>query len=242
MNPRKASSGKSVGGLLMVIALVGAVAFAAVQKRMLGELRRENEQIRAASAENEGLQSQRQEIERLRVDNQQLERLRRDNQELHRLRGEVRQLREQSKMIDQLQADNLLLREEGERLQRTQAQAAAQQQDQQQSAALAELQAAKNEMLRRVGISRQIGVALIQHAQNHQDQLPTDLTQLRDSVGEGESGKVDLRAYEILAAGKLAEIPEPTKTAVVREKQKDARGLRVYVFADGHVELKKEDE
>lgn len=230
-------------GLLMVIALAGAAAFAVVQKRMLGELRRENEQLRAASAENEGQQSQRQEIERLRVDNQQLERLRRDNQELHRLRGEVRQLREQAKMIDQLQADNLLLREEGERLQRTQAQAAAaQQQDQQQSAALAELQAAKNELLRRVGISRQIGTALIQHAQNHQDQLPTDLTQLRDSVGEGESGKVDLNAYEIVAAGKLAEILEPTKTAVVRERQKDARGLRVYVFADGHVELKREDE
>ena len=227
--------------LFTLTALAGAVCILALQQRTLSNLRREQEQLHRLTAEAGELQTQGQELARLRAENGQFERVRRDHQELHRLREEVQQLREQAKAVEQLHAENLLLRDDHERLQQTQAQVEARQEEQQQLA-VAELQVAKEDLLRRVGIGRQIGAAFLPYAKNHRGQLPSDVAQLRDAVSEGESGKVDLSAYELVGTDYLAELEEPAKFPVVREKLKDARGFRVYVFADGHPEIKKDDE
>ena len=242
MNRAGATSGKFGFWLLATLALAGAVCILVNQQRTLAKGRADNERFRRVQADTQRSQAQGEELERLRTENQQLERARRDHQEWRRLRDEVQQLREQAKAVEQLHAENLGLRDDHQRLEQTQVQAEARQQAQQRQLAVAELQIAKEELLQRVNAGKLLGAAFVQYAQNHGDELPNDLNQMRGAGGETESGKIDLSAYELLAAGKLADLDEWAKTAVVREKQTDARGFRIYVLADGHAEMKKEEE
>ena len=48
--------------------------------------------------------------------------------------------------------------------------------------------------------------------------------------------------YELVLKGSLADVKEPSKTVMIREKEQFSKRGRMIGYADGHVELKSEDE
>jgi hypothetical protein len=88
-----------------VLFLACAVALA-VQGRSLGELRAQNDQLRASLPDLEQLRRDASEHERLSAENAELQRLRKDARELQQLREEVARLRAQVQEITRLRAEN----------------------------------------------------------------------------------------------------------------------------------------
>src|SRR5437867_248918 len=82
--------------------ILGCLVAIGVQSNVLLDLRRQNDNLRAASQNLEQLRQENAEYQKLLAENQQLDQLRKDNAELERLRTEIAQLREQTEQLTQL--------------------------------------------------------------------------------------------------------------------------------------------
>jgi hypothetical protein len=88
------------------VLILGCLVAIGVQSNVLVDLRRQNNNLRAAGQDLEQLRQENAEYQRLVAENRQLDQLRRDNEELEKLRVEIAQLREQAQQLAQLRAEN----------------------------------------------------------------------------------------------------------------------------------------
>ncbi len=84
-----------------------------------------------------------------------------------------------------------------------------------------------------MGMLKHLAVGCIMYAQDHEGMLPTTFAAIEFYV----STPFDQEAYELVASGKMGEIAQPGKTALVRQKALMPDGQRAVAFVDGHVEI-----
>ena len=87
--------------------------------------------------------------------------------------------------------------------------------------------------------AKQWALACIMFADDHQNQLPKDFTQMKTYAGSLSSAN-----WEIVSGGDLNSFNNPSQTALtilLREKEStpspDGKFYKAYAFADGHAEL-----
>jgi hypothetical protein len=87
--------------------------------------------------------------------------------------------------------------------------------------------------------AKQWALACIMFADDHQNQLPTDFTQLKTYAGDLSSAN-----WEIVSGGNVSSFNNPSQTTLtilLREKDSsrsaDGKFFKAYAFADGHAEL-----
>lgn len=170
----------------------------------------------------------------------ELERLRAGQTELLRLRAEVGKLRTDAARLAALEAEVQRLRSAPAAV------ADAPGTDSGRSAE--EIEAAKQMGIAKLNAFNQWGLALYLCASEQDDTLPATLAEarkfLKNEAGAMEAPFLDEDAVEITYAGplRLADIKEPARTILVRERQPwvDLRGrlARTYVFADDHSEIR----
>ena len=87
--------------------------------------------------------------------------------------------------------------------------------------------------------AKQWALCCIMFADDHQNQLPKDFTQMKTYAGSLSSAN-----WEIVSGGNVSSFNNPSKTMLtilLREKESsrspDAKYFKAYAFADGHAEL-----
>ncbi len=193
------------------------------QRASLAHLRRGrivSEEIQAAKDSLQTLRRQAEEAVQLRVQNAELDRLRREialaNEKGIELPPELQP------EADKLRSEIQELRGENQRL----------------AGAPEMLEAGQivtaNELA-------QIGRAFGGYVELNDGRLPESFSELESCTPSAVFPTLHTNKYEILAAGKLDEIREPANTPLLRSKFPDAQNLRAYLFADGHLEMKREE-
>jgi hypothetical protein len=80
--------------------------------------------------------------------------------------------------------------------------------------------------------ARQLALACLAWAQEHQDVLPASLEAIK-----GRAAMTSVSAYELCTTGKLADIKDSAKTILIREKPAGPGARRAVAYADGHADL-----
>jgi hypothetical protein len=193
----------------------------------LTQLRQDLAGLNEARAANRALQ-------KLRWQNEELAQLRESNQELHRLRQELQRLREAEarRKRELLQGDEVQLQELRQDNQRVR------EENLQLAGSPETIQA---EQTLDVNQLKQIAKAFRLYADVNSGKLPGDFNELKYYTPAEVFQSLETNRYEILAVGEVADIAEPDKTPLLRSKVKDQQNLRAYLFADGHLEMKKEE-
>jgi hypothetical protein len=210
---------------LIVVLLVGAVAFIVVQYKTIQQLTKEIAEPGPKSGTADQLRAELKAI---------LERTDAEHRELLRLRGNVSALREKEKEIATLKSEREQVAQQAQKI----AQAAI---DQSAPEQIAE----KRRTMARLNYSRQIGLSLIMAASDNGDQLPPNLDELEGKYlqrsAEMDEHNLQMGQFELLYKGKLDEAQEPGRTVLSREKEPsqrtDGTWQRVYVFLDGHSQV-----
>ena len=162
--------------------------------------------------------AQNQALRNIREQVNELEGQRQDNRLLFRLRNEVALLQD----VARLQSENLELRRANEQLEQAPETVAARQQID-----MTEL--------------AEIGAAIMAYAQRNSDTLPEQFGQLKPYLPADVFPMLETNRFELLWRGELRNIANPTSTPVARGRAKDSQNQRVYLFADGHLEVKQDE-
>jgi myosin heavy subunit len=212
-------------------AVIAGLGVYFVQQREIDRLRAENQKLMAQH------QSVSKELETALASaaacRDELERLQKDKGELLRLRGEVGLLRKQTKEAEKL-------RESNRQLSASVAQAS---QDSQQREAEAEAEQQKQLAIVKLNDSRQLVLAMLMYAADNQDQIPADITLASNYLSKGESPLTKSNQFDLVIQGSLKNVANPSTTIAVREREASlykGERAKVYGFADGHSELKRE--
>jgi hypothetical protein len=173
-------------------------------------------------------------LQKLRWQNEELAQLRENNQELHRLRQEIQRLRQaearrkrelvqgEEEQLRELRQDNQRFREGNRQL----------------AGSPETIQA---EQTLDVNQLKQIAKAFRLYAEVNPGQSPGNFNELKFYTPAEVFQALEPGRYEILAVSGGADLAEPDKTALLRPKTKDRQNLRAYLFADGHLEMKREE-
>jgi hypothetical protein len=163
----------------------------------------------------------------------ELERLQKDKGELIRLRGEVGLLRKQTKEADKLKEVNRQLS----------ASVAQANQDSQQRESEAEAEREKELVIAKMSDSKLLVLAMLMYANDNQDQIPADITLASNYLSNAQSLLTKTNQFDLVIQGSLKNVPNPSTTIAVREREASLQNgvrVKVYGFADGHSELKRE--
>jgi len=163
----------------------------------------------------------------------ELKRRQSEKDELLRLRGEVGRLRKLAKDAEQLAEQNRAL------------QNALAQASQTASRPEPEADPERRFAIERLNQSKHLVLGLIMYAGDNQDMLPTDLNSISNYLGNAASEHLSNNSFELVLQGAITNIANPSTTIAVRSKSPFAmngKSAKVYGFADGHAELKREPE
>jgi RNA polymerase sigma factor (sigma-70 family) len=216
---------------MVAAALVAGTGTYLVQNREASRLRAENRALMVAreqlGAEHAAVLSS------STNSNNELELLRKDKNELIRLRGEVGALRRQKDELGKLHEENRQLRTQLTETIQNRPEPDLQS-ERQRAASLVKMSNAKA-----------LVMGMIVFAQEHQNQFPTNITDLMPYfTGTSSSTPTNnLNQFEMVFQGSLTNIKSPSSIIVVREKEStllNDKWVRTYGFADGHSELKSE--
>jgi len=107
----------------------------------------------------------------------------------------------------------------------------------------------RKETIARMNLGKQVALAFIMYADDQAekafpqslDQVKVYLTTTGDHDAEGGATRASAQAhFEVVSRGTLTNFSSPMQTILLREKEArrgiDGKWVRVYVFADGHVE------
>jgi RNA polymerase sigma factor (sigma-70 family) len=145
-----------------------------------------------------------------------------DKEELLRLRSEVGMLRRQTNEISRLQQQNAELQSALAEAKQTKQEP----EDPEKQMAMAKLNDAKL-----------TGLGVIMYANDHQNQYPTDFSQLTNYFKSPDDATAYNNQFEIVTQGSITNIPDPANTIAVRERApwlSKGRWVKTYDFADGH--------
>jgi RNA polymerase sigma factor (sigma-70 family) len=185
----------------------------------------------ALRSENADLTTQRDSLTKERDDavaaaaakNDQPDGLPADKEELLRLRSEVGLLRRQTNEINRLRQQNAELQ-----------------------SSLAETKQTKQEpedpdkqmAIEKMNNAKQICLGVILYANDHQNQLPTDFSQLTNYFKNADDATAYNNQFEIVAQGSITNLSNTANTIAIRERQpwlSSGKWLKAYGFVDGHV-------
>ncbi|MDB6063890.1 MAG: hypothetical protein JWR26_98 [Pedosphaera sp.] len=171
-------------------------------------------------------------LQKRRWQYEELLQLRQGNRELNRLSAELQRLKEigdgrgvvldEAAQLQKLRRDNQWIREENLQL------------EQAPETLQAEQTLDANQL-------KQIAKAFRLYAEVNSGRLPGNLSELKFYTPADVFQSLQTSRFEILVAGGMADIAEPAKTPLLRSKSADRQNLRAYLFADGHLELKREE-
>jgi gas vesicle protein len=211
---------------LGVVVVIGAAAIIFLQYQTGQKLRAENESLR-------------QQIASLKSDSPDTPTANsqptgEDRDELLRLRGEVSALRSQTNQIPRLEKQNQQLQE---------AVTAAVQERQRAPASTPEADQLRTFGILQLNTSRQYMLGMINYANDHQGQFPTNFDQM-SSYFQNSGLATNMNRFEMVYTGTYSTIANPSSAIVVREIQPwmgSGKWHRTYSFADGHSEVHSED-
>jgi RNA polymerase sigma factor (sigma-70 family) len=148
--------------------------------------------------------------------------------DLNRLRNEVGALRREPNDLARLRAENRELRDAT---------------DEPDDPAEAEF---REQTQVRVDHLKQWGLSFLLYARDHNDQFPVTFEQAASIQNSEQLLGFDTNHFEIVYRGTLESVRDPGKTIIFREKQvrRSPKGewVKVYGFADGHVEIHTEPD
>ena len=216
---------------VLTAALAAAVGTGVYEARQISHLRSENQNL---ITQQEALADERDKaLDAVTGKDGELDRLQKDKNELLRLRGEVGLLRRQTKDFEKL-------REENDQLQASLVKSS---QAAQSPAVDPEDTPERRGAIAKMTDAKMLVLGLMLHASDNQDQLPADLSQTTNYLGNAEQGLTGTNQFELVAQGSLKSFTNPAATIVVREKDVsfyNGKWAKTYGFADGHSEIKRE--
>ena len=190
--------------------------------------------LREDAAAAETVQREHDELQGVAGMNEEMAKLREQNAELLRLRDEIEKLRLE---IEQLKAGAPPKQSRGEIRQPS---PVAQQISEAESPPTEEERALYQ---KHIEYLHHVGLAALMFADQFDGQMPSKLEQLKGFMPTELAEYLDPNRFELFALGKVSEIKAPMQTVLLREKSLLGRfRARVYVYADGHSEVKKESE
>ena len=222
---------KSISAIIAAAVAAGTGTYLA-QQHTANQLRTENQKL---LTDAQALTAERDEA-LAAVANHAEESKRRDadKTELLRLRGEVGQLRRRVKESEQLAAENQAMRQAIEQAQKNTRKSEEEELD-------PERRLAKEQ----IDQSRQLVLGLIMYAGDNQGVFPAEFKSIanyfKDEAYEQISDSFEL----VLPGVAMTNVPNPSATIAVRSKSPffmNGKPVKVYGFADGHSELKREPE
>ena len=190
----------------------------------------------ALRSENADLAAQRDTLTKQRDDavaaaaakNGQSDGLPADKEELLRLRSEVGVLHRQTNELNRLRQQNTELQSSLASAK----QPAQQPEDPDKQIAIAKMNDA-----------RQICLGLILYANDHQNQYPTDFSQLTSYFTNADGATAYNNQFEIVVQGSITNLSNPADTIAVREKAPtyvQGKWTKAYGFVDGHAIIKSQ--
>lgn len=212
---------KTVLGLIIV---AGAAVLIFLQYQTQQKLRAENESLQQQIAQLKSASEDKPTANSTAASSE-------DFNELLRLRGSVSALRSQTNQIAKLEAQNQQLR-----------QATTNAQEQQRARAV-EADERKNFSILQLNTSRQYILGMLNYANDHQGQFPTNMDQM-SSYLQNSALLTNMNQFEMVYTGPYTTIANPSMAIVVREItpwQSNGKWLRTYSFADGHSEVHSVD-
>lgn len=167
---------------------------------------------------------------------EELKRRQSEKDELLRLRGEVGQLRKRARDTEKLAEQNRALQDA---LTQTTTQNRAQPESD------AETDPERRFAIERLNQSKQLMLGMIMYAGDHEEMWPTDLNAITNYLGAAANELIQNHPFELVVQGALTNISNPAATIALRSKSPfEAKGksAKVYGYADGHAELRREPE
>ncbi|MGC3958147.1 MAG: sigma-70 family RNA polymerase sigma factor [Verrucomicrobiota bacterium] len=221
---------KTVSAVLAAAVVAGTGTYF-VQQRASDQLRNDHQKLAAAQ---EALAKERDEaLAAVAANAEQLKLWDNDKTELMRLRGEVGVLRRKAKEADQLAEQNRQLQEVVKKFSQNAVQPESE----------TEANPEKEFAIARMNQAKQLVLGVIMYAGDNADLLPTDLNSISNYLGSAASDLLQNYPFELVVQGKLTDVPSPATTIAVRSKATltmNDKVFKVYGFADGHSEVKRE--
>jgi len=216
--------------VLAIAALCGAYFFFSAGQKKSSELA----SFRAVIGEGDQVREENDGLKKIKAQVDEIARLKKDNEDVTKLRGEVQQLREDKQgLANQIQTAQ-------ETIDAAQSKAVAIAAASRPVQPKPVLEPASRE---EINAMKQVGLGLIMSANDHGGALPTGLAGWTDYL---KGSTIDAKVLEQFVffdmKEKLQEIKEPASTILARGRFTDANSRRTYVFADGHVEVRKDEE
>ncbi|MEY2465768.1 MAG: hypothetical protein QOD03_289, partial [Verrucomicrobiota bacterium] len=86
----------------------------------------------------------------------------------------------------------------------------------------------------------QIAQTFIRYAGMNSNRIPADFSELKPFAAAQVFAGFETNRYEIVASGNWSAIQNPNQTVLLRSRQSDKQGQRIYLYADGHTEIRRE--
>jgi RNA polymerase sigma factor (sigma-70 family) len=205
---------------ITVAALAAGTGTYLWQQHEAGALRGENADL---AAQRDSLTKERDDaVAAAAAQNSRTDGLQADQEELLRLRSEVGMLRRQTNEIDRLRQQNAELQS---------SLAAAKQSTQDPE------DPAKQMAIAKMNNAKQIGLGVLMYADDHQNQYPTDFSQLTNYFKNADDAAAYNSQFEIVVQGSTTNLSDAANTLAVRERQpwlSNGKWVKAYGFADGH--------
>jgi uncharacterized phage infection (PIP) family protein YhgE len=227
-------------GLAAIAVIAGLSVPIVVQNHAIDDLQAKNADLSAQLPQIATLEAENARLHGHMADSAELEALRLEHAELLRLRGK----------IDQLKAGNVQLAKNAE-----QATKKLETQIQKEEEEVAK-EAEKVSALAKMNCLKWLSMAAIMRAQDHDGSLPSTMGEIEQTLQTHKAGATTLKEiaaeigirpdqFEFMPLGKIAEIKDPSKTILLRERQPwqtyNGRWARSYGFVDGHSEVVSRD-
>ncbi|MDB6110535.1 MAG: hypothetical protein JWR69_2285 [Pedosphaera sp.] len=232
-------------GIASAILVAGAATPMVLQHQTIQKLEADNQALRTQTQLMDQLRAENQQLAKSRVDADELARLRAEASELFRLRSEVTRLRREKEDAARLLAENARLKEALGK-----AAVAAQSQEPKPDPLTPEQEAAKRQAIARMVYTKQWALVFWIFAKDNGDKVPENFAQAQAIFAQTKKNASDWiddglspEQFEILYAGRLADVKDPSQTILIREKEQwptlDGGFARTYAFVDGHSEVHK---
>ena len=209
--------------VVAIAALAGAYFFFSAGQKKSSELA----SLRAVVGEGEQVRDENDGLKKLKVRANEIARLKKENEGISKLREEIQQLRDDKQGL----ANQIQVAQESIETARAKIITAS-------SRPAQPAPVVEPGSIEEMNSMKQVGLALRIFADEHNDVFPTNFPATKEYLGTFDL-KI-LEQFELLPMTK--KLDEDPYAVLARGKFTDSNGRRTYLFADGHVEVRKEEK